>query len=80
MITPYKGVYYFEEFWRELVQGTLWKAYALANRVESAAIVWLAQKKIDEQPYTLPIGLAKTHTGTAIIMAFCTMRSGKAPA
>lgn len=73
----YKARYTFGEFWAELTQGTLYKDYARANPVESSKLEELAVKKIAEQPYLLPNDLAKTHTGRAIVMAFCTLGGGR---
>lgn len=73
----YKARYTFGEFWAELTQGTLYKAYARANPGEASKLEELAQKKIDELPYVLPNDLAKTRTGRAIVMVFCTLPGGR---
>lgn len=72
---PYKSAYSIGEFWAEFTQGSLYKAYAKANPVESANIAFLIGKKIRQEAWQLPNDLAKTHTGKAIVMAFLTMPS-----
>lgn len=74
---PYKGSYKLAEFWAEFTAGTLYKAYAKANPGESSRIEAIVEKKIAEQAYVLPLDIAKTHTGMAIVEVLCTLTGGK---
>lgn len=71
--TPYKGRYTLSEFWPELTQGTLWKAYKKANPGEAAALEKNVAHKIAQEPHTTPHGLTHTHTGNALLMAILSM-------
>lgn len=70
---PFKAKYTFEEFWAELTSGTLYKAYAKANPGEAARLAEIAEKKIRQEPYRMPLDTAKTHTGMAVVMMICTL-------
>lgn len=77
---PLKNFYYLEDFWNEFTQGSLYKAYAKANPIESAGIAEIAKKKIDEKPWTgEALVNAKTHTGKALSMVILAMAGGHAP-
>jgi len=70
---PYKFPYTVSEFWGEFTQGSLWKAYAKANPKESGALAELAGKKAAGEAYTVPLGLTRTRTGNALLMAVLTL-------
>lgn len=73
---PYKSNYSLGEFWSEITQGTIYRTYARANPVEASAISALMEKKIKQEPHVVPIDLAKTHTGRALVMVMSTLKGG----
>ena len=69
----YKNSYTLNEFWAELTQGTLYKAYAKANPKEAAELQEHVAKKIAYEADFIPADFAKTHTGKALVMMLLTL-------
>lgn len=70
---PYQSRYTLGEFWAEFTAGSLWRQYATNNPVESAAIRGHVEKKIAGEADFIPIDVAKTHVGKALVMVLITL-------
>ncbi len=69
----YKGSYTLGEFWGEMTQSAMYRDYARKNPVESSAIAGHVAKKIAGEADFVPVGLARTHFGAALVFAMITL-------
>lgn len=72
-IIPYKSKYTFKEVWEELIKTSGYKKYILDNDIESKKLAEIAEKKIKNEAYFLPIGISNTHMGNVIVMLINTL-------
>ena len=69
----FKPRYSFEEWYGEHTKGTPYQSYAKANPIEAAKIDLIAGRKIRQEPYFMPVDIAKTHEGMSIVMMIVTL-------